>query len=182
MFYTFFNSSIPSASAVVIDTPILAFTIFALFTLFSSVVWHTMAGCAHHKGMTLCAKVDYVGIAWYVYVQTTPSCLEISSHILRYRLISGSVGSIVYYGFQCNTNARSVFLICCLINGLAGTVIPFWDWFDRAENKVFVFILLHEHLADDTCSVEMAHRFLSLFDYHDHAWSFNTTCLAPFYL
>ncbi|KAI0277384.1 hemolysin-III related-domain-containing protein [Russula aff. rugulosa BPL654] len=99
--FSFFSSSIPSASAAAIDTPILAFTIFALFTLFSSVVWHTMAGCAHHRGMTLCAKFDYVGIAW---------------------LISGSVGTIIYYGFQCNTNARS-------------TVIPFWDWFDRAENK-----------------------------------------------
>lgn len=70
MLFTFFGSSIPSTSVVVIDTPILAFTIFALFTLFSSVVWHTMAGCAHHRGMTLCAKIDYVGIAWYVDVQT----------------------------------------------------------------------------------------------------------------
>lgn len=47
----------------------LAYTMFALFTLFSSVVWHTMAGCAHHRGMVLCAKVDYVGIAWYVGVR-----------------------------------------------------------------------------------------------------------------
>jgi adiponectin receptor len=72
MFITLFGSSIPSTSAVVIDTPILAFTVFALFTLFSSVVWHTMAGCAHHKGMTLCAKIDYVGIAWYVQTQALP--------------------------------------------------------------------------------------------------------------
>ena len=72
MFITLFGSSIPSTSAVVIDTPILAFTVFALFTLFSSVVWHTMAGCAHHKGMTLCAKIDYVGIAWYVQIQALP--------------------------------------------------------------------------------------------------------------
>jgi adiponectin receptor len=57
-----------SASPIVIDAPMLAYTIFALFTLFSSVVWHTMAGCAHHRGMVLCAKIDYVGIAWYVYV------------------------------------------------------------------------------------------------------------------
>ena len=83
-------------------------------------------------------------------MSTFKQCLGILSHIFRHRLISGSVGSIVYYGFQCNTNARSVFLICCLINGLAGTVIPFWDWFDRAENKVFVFILLYEHLMVDT--------------------------------
>ncbi|KAI0305664.1 hemolysin-III related-domain-containing protein [Multifurca ochricompacta] len=112
--FTCFGSSIPSASAAVVDTPILAFTIFALFTLFSSVVWHTMAGCAHHRGMVICAKIDYVGIAW---------------------LISGTVGTVVYYGFQCNTQTRSIFLIICLINGLAGTVIPFWDWFNSSENK-----------------------------------------------
>jgi len=111
---TFLGSSIPSASAAVLDIPILAFTVFALFTLFSSVVWHTMAGCAHHKGMVLCAKIDYVGIAW---------------------LISGSVGTVIYYGFQCNAAARSLFLSVCLINGVAGTVIPFWEWFDRRENK-----------------------------------------------
>jgi adiponectin receptor len=138
--FSFFSSSIPSASAAVIDTPILAFTIFALFTLFSSVVWHTMAGCAHHRGMTLCAKFDYVGIAWCVHVliQRLPA-FDSFSHILHDRLISGSVGTIIYYGFQCNTNARGIFLIGCLLNGIAGTVIPFWDWFDRAENKVFVF-------------------------------------------
>jgi hypothetical protein len=105
------------------------------------------------------------------------------SHILRDRLISGSVGTIVYYGFQCNANARSVYLIGCLINGLAGTVIPFWDWFDRPENKVLVFTLSTGSISLMTpCSVEMAHRFLPHFDHHDHAWSFNTTCLAPFYL
>lgn len=60
------------------------------------------------------------------------------SYIVHDRLISGSVGSIIYYGFQCNTNARSIFLIGCFINGFAGTVLPFWDWFDRTENKVFV--------------------------------------------
>jgi len=73
-----------------------------------------MAGCAHHKGMALCAKIDYVGIAW---------------------LISGTVGTVVHYGFQCNTNARGIFLVICLINGLAGTIVPFWEWFDRSENK-----------------------------------------------
>ena len=67
------------------------------------------------------------------------SCLRFLSHILHDRLISGSVGTVIYYGFQCNTYARSIFLIGCLLNGFAGTVIPFWDWFDRAENKVFVF-------------------------------------------
>jgi hypothetical protein len=42
-------------------------------------VWHTMAGCAHHRGMVLCAKIDYVGIAWYVYTQ--PLIAYLCSHI-----------------------------------------------------------------------------------------------------
>ena len=77
MILTFLGSSIPSTSAIVLDTPILAFTVFALFTLFSSVVWHTMAGCAHHRGMALCAKIDYVGIAWYVHTAYDSSLLSI---------------------------------------------------------------------------------------------------------
>ncbi|KAI0266726.1 HlyIII-domain-containing protein [Gloeopeniophorella convolvens] len=110
---TFLGSHIPTASAAVVDTPILAFTIFALFTLLSSVVWHTMAGCAHHRGMVMCAKIDYVGIAW---------------------LISGSVGTIIHYAFQCDTDTRNMFFTACLINGIAGTALPFWDWFNRSEN------------------------------------------------
>ncbi|KAI9453644.1 HlyIII-domain-containing protein [Russula earlei] len=111
---TFPVFSIPSVSTAGIDFPVLAFTVLALFTLFSSVVWHTMAGCAHHRGMVLCAKIDYVGIAW---------------------LISGSVGTVVYYGFQCNTSARSAFLIICILNGLAGTVASFCNSFDGERNK-----------------------------------------------
>ena len=43
----------------------LAFTAFALLCLFTSALWHTMAGCAHPGGMELCARIDYVGIGWY---------------------------------------------------------------------------------------------------------------------
>lgn len=46
------------------DTPEAAFITFALVCLFNSVLWHTMAGCAHHDGMDLCARIDYVGIGW----------------------------------------------------------------------------------------------------------------------
>src|SRR5258708_24718054 len=106
MDFTFFGSSLPSASASVIDTAILAFTIFALFTLFSSVVWHTMAGCAHHRAKTLCAKIDYVGIAWYVYNLFLPS-ISFSS-LLHDRLISGSLGTIVYSGFPFNSHSPDI--------------------------------------------------------------------------
>ncbi|KAF9010677.1 hypothetical protein BDQ17DRAFT_1346669 [Cyathus striatus] len=64
-----------------LDTPELLFMSFALLCLFFSTVWHTMAGCADHKSMDLCARADYVGIGW---------------------LISASIGTIVYYGFRCH--------------------------------------------------------------------------------
>ena len=42
----------------------VTFTVFALLCLFTSALWHTMAGCAHPEGMEFCARVDYVGIGW----------------------------------------------------------------------------------------------------------------------
>ncbi|KAH7888863.1 hemolysin-III related-domain-containing protein [Phlebopus sp. FC_14] len=99
-------------SSTSIDTPEAAFITFALICLFSSVLWHTMAGCAHPEGMEFCARIDYVGIGW---------------------LISASVGTVVYYGFQCHPNVGKLFLWGCLLTGAAGNVLPFFKWFnDRA--------------------------------------------------
>ncbi|KAF7315815.1 hypothetical protein MIND_00097600 [Mycena indigotica] len=56
------------------------FSIFALGCLLGSVIWHTMAGCAHQKSMETCARLDYVGIGW---------------------LSAGSVSSVVHHGFMC---------------------------------------------------------------------------------
>ena len=57
---------IPSLNyaAVPLDRPEQVFTVFAQFCLLGSVIWHTMAGCAHRVSMELCARVDYVGIGW----------------------------------------------------------------------------------------------------------------------
>lgn len=52
------------------------------------------------------------------------------------RLISASVGTVVYYGFQCYPHVGQTFLICCLLTGIAGNVFPFMDWFNRREYKV----------------------------------------------
>ncbi|KAG0707089.1 hemolysin-III related-domain-containing protein [Suillus ampliporus] len=106
--------SIFNASTLV-DAPEVAFISFALLCLFSSVLWHTMAGCAHPQGMELCARIDYVGIGW---------------------LISASVGTVVYYGFQdCHPDVGNAFLVCCLMTGIAGNSFPFFKWFDQAEYK-----------------------------------------------
>ena len=50
------------------DTPELLFMAFALLCLLCSAVWHTMSGCAHRNSMEFCARVDYVGIGWWVFV------------------------------------------------------------------------------------------------------------------
>lgn len=104
------------------ELPELAFTAFALLCLFTSALWHTMSGCAHPKGMELCARVDYVGIGW---------------------LISASVGTVVWYGFQGHEAARNNFLVVCLVMGFLGSVFPFMDWFNdiRYRNYRILFFL-----------------------------------------
>ena len=46
------------------DIPELLFMSFALLCLLTSALWHTMSGCADHRSMDICARVDYVGIGW----------------------------------------------------------------------------------------------------------------------
>ncbi|KAJ7890204.1 hemolysin-III related-domain-containing protein [Mycena olivaceomarginata] len=65
------------------------FTACVLICLGSSVVWHTMLGCAHRGTMKFCARVDYVGIGW---------------------LISASIGTIVYYGYAAHPHLAYPFL------------------------------------------------------------------------
>jgi len=109
-------------SSTLIDGPETAFTAFALVCLFSSTLWHVMSGCAHPKGMEFCARVDYVGIGW---------------------LISASVGTVVHYGFQCHPDTGKMFLVICLLTGLAGNIFPFMDWFNQYEYRIWriVFFL-----------------------------------------
>jgi len=109
-----------------------AFTAFALVCLFSSVLWHTMSGCAHPVGMELCARVDYVGIGWYVEFFFFDPC---GANSTIYRLISASVGTVVYYGFQCYPHVGQIFLVSCLPTGIAGNVFPFMDWFNQYEYR-----------------------------------------------
>ncbi|KAL1942858.1 hypothetical protein VTO73DRAFT_5098 [Trametes versicolor] len=105
----------PFFSALETDEPAeVIFTAFALVCLFTSALWHTMAGCAHPHGMELCARVDYVGIGW---------------------LISASVGTVVYYGFQCQEFTRNAFLLLCLGIGLSGSILPFTSWFNKREYR-----------------------------------------------
>jgi adiponectin receptor len=92
-----------------------AYTVFALVCLFTSSLWHTMAGCAHPQGMELCARVDYIGIGW---------------------LISGSIGTVMYYGFQGHEYARNMCVALCLLMGVLGSVFPLMDWFNDLRYRV----------------------------------------------
>jgi adiponectin receptor len=118
-FLTWASRLLPSFSTGVstYDVPERLFLVFACVCLFASTVWHTMSGCAHEQGMELSARVDYVGIGW---------------------LISASVGTVVYYGFQAPGHewAQGVYLSMCLMMGLTGSVFPFMSWFNMREYKV----------------------------------------------
>lgn len=52
------------------------------------------------------------------------------------RLISASVGTVVYYGFQCQHATRDAFLAVCFAIGVSGSIFPFMDWFNMREYKV----------------------------------------------
>jgi len=56
---------------------------------------------------------------------------------LEIRLISASVGTIVYYGFQCHPSTCNAFLLLCFIMGLAGSILPFTEWFNRPESRAY---------------------------------------------
>ncbi|KAJ3503231.1 hypothetical protein NLJ89_g8525 [Agrocybe chaxingu] len=96
------------------DAAELLFMSFALLCLLCSALWHTMSGCADHRSMELCARVDYVGIGW---------------------LISASVATIVHYGFQCHPHIGHAFLGLCLATGIAGNIFPFMKWFNMHEYR-----------------------------------------------
>ncbi|PPQ90554.1 hypothetical protein CVT25_015868 [Psilocybe cyanescens] len=99
------------------DTPEMLFMAFALLCLASSAVWHTMSGCADHRSMEFCARVDYVGIGW---------------------LISASIGTIVHYGFsQCHPNIGRAFLGVCFTTGVAGNIFPFMAWFNQHQYRFY---------------------------------------------
>ncbi|KAI0823694.1 putative G-protein coupled receptor [Trametes gibbosa] len=112
--FTLFRFSTYSNGSETDEPAKVIFTAFALVCLFTSALWHTMAGCAHPHGMELCARIDYVGIGW---------------------LISASVGTVVYYGFQCQEPTRNAFLLLCLAIGLSGSILPFTEWFNRREYR-----------------------------------------------
>jgi hypothetical protein len=62
-------------------------------------------------------------------------CQTVYAKVMFFRLISASVGTVVYYGFQCYPHVGQVFLVCCLLTGIAGNIFPFMDWFNQYEYR-----------------------------------------------
>lgn len=115
------------------DTPELFYTYFALLCLFTSTIWHTMSCLAHPEGMEMCARIDYIGIGWSVALLSLTPTL---THKMSRRLISASVGTVVYYGFQGHDNLRVVCLSVCALMGIMGTICPFMSWFNDLKYRV----------------------------------------------
>ncbi|KZP22025.1 hypothetical protein FIBSPDRAFT_1043741 [Athelia psychrophila] len=65
-----------------------------------------MTGCAHQKGVDLCARVDYAD-PWG---QSRTTALGA-------------------------TRIRHIFMPLCLINGIAGSVFPLMGWFNQRKHK-----------------------------------------------
>ncbi|CAK5281104.1 unnamed protein product [Mycena citricolor] len=92
------------------------FTVCVLICLASSVVWHTMAGCAHYETLVFCARLDYIGIGW---------------------LISACTASIVLYAFDDRILLQWAFLGLSFVTAVMGSILPFMDWFDRHHNRLW---------------------------------------------
>ncbi|CAK5265536.1 unnamed protein product [Mycena citricolor] len=92
------------------------FTVCVLICLASSVVWHTMAGCAHYETLVFCARLDYIGIGW---------------------LISACTANIVLYAFDDRILLQWAFLGLSFVTAVMGSILPFMDWFDRHHNRLW---------------------------------------------
>ncbi len=64
-----------------------------------------------------------------------PSSAQV--HIFQLsRLISASVASVVYYAFSCRKVAFSIYLSLTIFAGIAGSILPFMQWFNERKYKV----------------------------------------------
>ncbi|KAF7321967.1 SGL domain-containing protein [Mycena kentingensis (nom. inval.)] len=133
-------SSLPSsffASPYPPDAAENIFTVFALFTLTCSVVWHTMSGCSHRKAVDICARLDYIGIGWLTAVSISTAvhhafACGAATEAAAQCSFSGAVRMLLSY--------HPLGLACIALNlacGLAGNILPFCDWFNRAGNRAW---------------------------------------------
>ncbi|KAJ7063582.1 hemolysin-III related-domain-containing protein [Mycena amicta] len=134
------------------------FTLFALACLGCSVVWHVMAGCAHRGPMETCARIDYVGIGWLIATSIAtviedssilPDIVASGLSMLVTALSSALLAlSSVISGISDATVGRAksllvyhpfgaACLLLCFVCGVSGNILPFSEWFNRVENRLW---------------------------------------------
>ena len=84
--------------------------------LVCSIMWHTMAGIADKCLMEKFACVDYTGISF---------------------LIAASILTTEWTAFYCEPVSRSVYMSLTLVLGIAGTILPWRESFNRADMAWF---------------------------------------------
>lgn len=118
---------LPSSSHVEVDAiPKYLFFAAAATCLACSSLWHLTSGCSDLWVVENGARIDYVGIGW---------------------LISASVATCVYYGFDCHPNWMIAYIGLTILTAIAGSIAPFQAWFDERKNKV-----RRLHLLSRTCT------------------------------
>ncbi|KAG8904481.1 hypothetical protein FRC01_008709, partial [Tulasnella sp. 417] len=107
---------LPSSPHVEVDwIPKYLFFAAAATCLACSSFWHLTAGCSDLWVIENGARIDYAGIGW---------------------LISASVATCVYYGFDCHPNWMIAYIGLTVVTAIAGSVAPFQAWFDERKNKM----------------------------------------------
>ena len=103
----------------------------------------------------------------------TARCQQLTSH----RLISASVGTVVYYGFQDPQYhyLRNGFLTLCFCTGLAGNVFPFMKWFDTYKYRGWRILFF---LALAFSSIAPLAHFAFLYSFRDMLHDICTLRLA----
>ena len=88
----------------------------ALKCLVCSALWHTFAHIANLGAMKKLACMDYVGISV---------------------LIAASIVTMEYHGFYCAPRSQVFYVGFTSALGLMGVIIPWFEWFDRIENRKY---------------------------------------------
>lgn len=107
---------LPSSPHAEVDAiPKYLFFAAAATCLACSSFWHLTSGCSDLWVVENGARIDYVGIGW---------------------LISASVATCVYYGFDCHPNWMMAYIGLTVLTAIAGSVAPFQAWFDERKYKM----------------------------------------------
>lgn len=95
----------------------LVFFVFlaaALKCLVCSALWHTFAQISNLTAMKSMACLDYVGISV---------------------LIAATIVTLEFHGFRCSPTSQLCYVGFTACLGIVGTIIPWFPWFDRVENR-----------------------------------------------